>query len=230
MKLRRELEVNPGKHYARRNVKRKHARNRAFPTGTPSPKAPCRKTAITGRFSGLRIILLTTPSPRCSSCCLAQEPISYARQADAQTANGKLWRSSPITAAGPRWFCTTFPFSVRPSGHRPSRPIQFSNEATRLLRVPTACIRNSRNHVKFLSFSNWLEHFTFCERTYSEVVSCSLPSLDRPVLREARSSSTRANRITPPPTNVVWEGISPTIQYAQTGTNTGSTMVNNAAK
>jgi len=39
-------------------------------------------------------------------------------------------RSSPITAAGPRWIRTTFPF-VRPmAGHRQSRPIHLSNDPT----------------------------------------------------------------------------------------------------
>jgi len=70
----------------------------------PTSKAPHQRTAITGRFSGLRIKLLAAPSPR------------FRTWHDVQGADPRmalLRRSSPITAAGPRWIRTTFPF-IRP--------------------------------------------------------------------------------------------------------------------
>jgi len=86
--------------------------------GTPSSKAPRQQTTITGRFSGLRIILLTTPSPQSATSCGTTKnptgPRALARAVMPNAANLRMavkWRSSPITAAGPRWICTTFPFT-----------------------------------------------------------------------------------------------------------------------
>ena len=58
--------------------------------------------------------LLATPSPR--SCGLL-------RMQRAPSTNGIMWFSSPITAAGPRWIFTTFPFRPSRDGHRQSQPI-----------------------------------------------------------------------------------------------------------
>ena len=76
----------------------------------PNTESPRQHAATTGRFSGLRIVLLTTPSPRGQTESLQFAPPRMVL----------LWRSYPITAAGPRWILTTFP-CVAPAcdtGHR----------------------------------------------------------------------------------------------------------------
>ncbi len=70
--------------------------------GAPDTEGPRQQTAMIGRFSGLRIVLLTAPSPQ--GCPMHQRHRT-------RPANGSLRRSSPITAAGPRWIFTTFPLT-----------------------------------------------------------------------------------------------------------------------
>jgi hypothetical protein len=77
--------------------------------GAPDTEGPRQQTAMIGRFSGFRIVLLTAPSPQ--NCLMLQRHYP-------SSANGSLRRSSPITAAGPRWILTTLPSLVRRSGHR----------------------------------------------------------------------------------------------------------------
>lgn len=93
-----------------------------------------------GRSSGFRIIRSTAPSPR-ASCDGTREW----RQSG---------RSSPITAAGPRWTCTIFPL-IRPTRGGPApRTIQLSKFAVGIGLSPIRSrrgrsIRESRSRFQF---------------------------------------------------------------------------------